>query len=304
MFHEQARGMWPSELAVSPAALELISGCGINWVVLDEALLCKTLDITLYRDSHGNLNSGELLCQPYRLQVGDQQINLLFREIVLSNEVSFSYCHRPAEEAASSFYMRIKHIQQRLHNWEREGVVVVALDGENCWETYEQDGNPFLRELYTRLSEDSTLRVCTVSDYLERNPPSAELTNIHCGSWIGSDYHIWIGDPIKNRAWDLLGATRNFLVAELHREVHSIEVQARAWEEIYTAEGSDWFWWFGEPNNSADDPIFDRQFRLRLQNVYKLLGHSYPPELDVPVPEQVYGKGSASQGRSPVPSGE
>jgi len=288
MFHEKARGMWPSELAVSPAALELIAQCGINWVVLDEAILCKTLDITIYRDDHGNLNSAELLCQPYRLQVGDHQITVLFREVVLSNEISFSYGKRSPQEAASAMYLRLKHIQQRLFNWEREGVVAIALDGENCWETYEEDGNPFLRELYKRLSEDNTLRICTVSDYLDRNPPSSELHNIHSGSWIGADYHIWIGDPLKNRAWELLAATRRFLIAELHREAHSIDVQAQAWEEIYTAEGSDWFWWFGEPNNSADDPMFDRQFRLRLQNVYKLLGHPYPAELDIPVIDQVF----------------
>ncbi|HEY9868247.1 MAG TPA: glycoside hydrolase family 57 protein [Candidatus Obscuribacterales bacterium] len=288
MFHQPARGMWPSELAVSPPALELIAQCGVRWVVLDEALLQRTLDVTIYRDDHGNLNSAELICQPYRLHVGDQDINLFFREVVLSNEISFSYGRRAAQEAASALYLRLKHIQQRLFNWDREGVVVVALDGENCWETYEQDGGPFLRELYRRLSEDNTLKVCTVSDYLERNPPTAELYNIHSGSWIGADYHIWIGDPVKNRAWELLSATRQFLVTALRGHSYSKDVQAQAWEEIYTAEGSDWFWWFGEPNNSADDPVFDRQFRLRLQNVYKLLGHDYPPELDVPVPEQVF----------------
>jgi alpha-amylase/alpha-mannosidase (GH57 family) len=288
MFHQPARGMWPSELAVSPPALELVAQCGVQWVVLDEALLQRTLDVTIYRDDHGNLNSAELICQPYRLNVGDQTINVFFREVVLSNEISFSYGRRAAQEAASALYLRLKHIQQRLFNWEREGVVVVALDGENCWETYEQDGGPFLRELYRRLSEDNTLKICTVSDYLEHNPPTTELYNIHSGSWIGADYHIWIGDPVKNRAWELLSATRQFLVTTLRGHNYPKDVQAQAWEEIYTAEGSDWFWWFGEPNNSADDPVFDQQFRLRLQNVYKLLGHDYPPDLDVPVPDQVF----------------
>ncbi|MBI4532420.1 MAG: glycoside hydrolase [Candidatus Melainabacteria bacterium] len=288
MFHQKVKGMWPSELSVSPAALEVISHCGIKWVVLDEALLTRTLEVPIYRDDHGNLNSTELLCQPYRLQVGDESINILFREVVLSNEISFSYGRRGPQDAASALYLRLKHIQQRLFNWTREGVVVIALDGENCWETYEDDGNPFLRELYKRLSEDNTLNVCTASDYLERNPPSAELHNIHSGSWIGADFHIWIGDPVKNKAWDLLSSTRHFLVSELKKGTYPIDIQASAWEEIYTAEGSDWFWWFGEPNNSAEDPVFDRQFRLRLQNVYKLLGHPFPAELDVPVPDQVF----------------
>src|SRR5262249_23479294 len=149
--------MWPSELSVSPAALDLISSLGINWVVLDDALLSRTLDTPIFRDEHGNLNSAEMLCQPYRLLVGNHKIDIFFREIVLSNEIGFSYGGRNPAEAATALYMRLKHIQQRLFNWEREGVVTIALDGENCWETYEQDGNQFLNELYRRLSEDNTL---------------------------------------------------------------------------------------------------------------------------------------------------
>ncbi len=290
MLGQKARGMWPSEMSVSPASLELIAQCGIKWVVLDEALLCKSAGVGIYRDHHGNLNNPDVLCQPYQLTVGDEQISILFREIVTSNEIGFSYGHRDPAEAATALYMRLKHIQQKLFHWDREGVVAIALDGENCWETYEEDGNLFLKEVYERISEDSTLNVCTVSEYLEKNPPTTKLNNIHSGSWINADYHIWIGDPHKNLAWDLLGDTRNFLVQQLKQNEYSAEVQKNAWEEIYAAEGSDWFWWFGEPNNSAHDDIFDEQFRLRLQNVYTILGASYPRELDSSIYEQVKRK--------------
>ena len=287
MLGRKARGMWPSEMAVSPAALELIAETGINWVVLDEALLTKTTGVNIYRDEHGNLNNAEVLCQPYKLIVGDEEINILFREVVTSNEIGFSYGGRNPQEAASALYMRLKHIQQKLFHWEREGVVAIALDGENCWETYEEDGQPFLNELYERISQDTTLRVCTVSEYLENNATTAELRNIHSGSWISADYHIWIGDEHKNLAWDHLGAARDFLVKKLKSENHSAEVAKRAWEEIYAAEGSDWFWWFGEPNNSAHDDMFDEQFRLRLQNVYKLLGEAYPDALNKSIYAQI-----------------
>ncbi len=280
---QKARGMWPSELSISPAALEIIANQGVKWIIADEALLCKTTGLNIYRDQYGNLNSTETLCQPYRLTVGDQHIAVFFREVVLSNEISFSYGSREPEEAASAMYMRLKHIQERHLNSEREGVIVIALDGENCWETYLDDGGQFLAELYRRLSQDSTLTVCTVSDYLARQPATAELFKIETGSWINADFHIWIGDPYKNRAWDFLAATRNFLVNQLQKKSYPDKVKKAAWEEIYAAEGSDWFWWFGEPNNSAHDSIFDQQFRLRLQNVYKILGVVYPPELDMPI---------------------
>lgn len=86
---------------------------------------------------------------------------------------------------------------------------------------------------------------------------------------------------------DLLGETRNFLVEYLKNNSVAEDTQKKAWEEIYAAEGSDWFWWFGEPNNSAHDSVFDQQFRLRLQNVYTLLGEKYPTEFDMSVTELV-----------------
>jgi len=276
----KACGMWPSELSISPAALEILASQGVKWIIADEALLARTTGLNIYRDQYGNLNSADTLCQPYQLRVGDEKINIVFREVVMSNEISFSYGSRDPEEAASAMYMRLKHIQQKLYSSSREGMIAIALDGENCWETYEDDGWPFLKALYKRLSSDSTLTVCTVSDYLSRQPATAQLNRIETGSWIGADFHIWIGDPEKNRAWDLLGATRNFLVDELKNKTYSKAIQQAAWEEIYAAEGSDWFWWFGEPNNSAQDSIFDQQFRIRLKNVYKILGQDPPPELD------------------------
>src|SRR5262249_42677773 len=57
----------------------------------------------------------------------------------------------------------------------------------------------------------------------------------------------------------------------------------RAWEEIYIAEGSDWFWWFGDDHSSAQDALFDYLFRKHLQNVYLLLGDVPPADLSRPI---------------------
>jgi alpha-amylase/alpha-mannosidase (GH57 family) len=274
------RGMWPSELAVSSDSLALVAESGINWVLLDEAILERSLATRLEHDEHGNLNSAELLCQPYRFQAGSQQITVFFRELVTSNEISFFCAGREPAEAARALCLRLKYIQQRLAGWEREGVVLIALDGENCWANYQLDGHPFLTELYTLLSQDESFNVCTVSDYLDRHPPTVDLPRLHAGSWINADYHIWIGDPVKNKAWELLVAARQFLDEEMARVQHPEDMKKRCLEEIYAAEGSDWFWWFGEPNNSAHDHVFDEQFRLRLQNVYTFLKCPYPDELD------------------------
>src|SRR5690606_4851703 len=58
---------------------------------------------------------------------------------------------------------------------------------------------------------------------------------------------------------------------------------ARAWRELYIAEGSDWFWWFGDSHTSAQDSLFDRLFRKHLQNVYLALGEQPPSELARPI---------------------
>src|SRR5262249_23918371 len=54
---------------------------------------------------------------------------------------------------------------------------------------------------------------------------------------------------------------------------------ARAWEELYIAEGSDWFWWYGDDHSSEHDLEFDDLFRRHLRNVYRLIDKPVPEEL-------------------------
>jgi hypothetical protein len=61
------------------------------------------------------------------------------------------------------------------------------------------------------------------------------------------------------------------------------EVRAAAWEDLYAAEGSDWFWWYGPDFQTDSDLIFDGLFRGRLQNVYRRLGVTPPAGLSVPI---------------------
>ena len=57
----------------------------------------------------------------------------------------------------------------------------------------------------------------------------------------------------------------------------------RAWQELYIAEGSDWFWWYGDDHSSAQDALFDYLFRKHLQNIYLLLGDEPPADLSRPI---------------------
>ena len=59
--------------------------------------------------------------------------------------------------------------------------------------------------------------------------------------------------------------------------------KAKAFEELYVAEGSDWFWWYGDDHFSGIDDEFDTLFRTHLKNVYKYIKKDYPDFLDEPV---------------------
>ncbi|MBI5682534.1 MAG: hypothetical protein HZC45_05140 [Deltaproteobacteria bacterium] len=63
----------------------------------------------------------------------------------------------------------------------------------------------------------------------------------------------------------------------------SISKLKEAWEEIYTAEGSDWFWWYGEEHSSMNDIEFDELFRKHLKKLYMLIGKEPPTNLDIPI---------------------
>jgi hypothetical protein len=56
---------------------------------------------------------------------------------------------------------------------------------------------------------------------------------------------------------------------------------AQATEELLIAEGSDWFWWYGDDRSSAHDREFDDLFRRHLRNVYALVDRPVPDELFV-----------------------
>ena len=45
---------------------------------------------------------------------------------------------------------------------------------------------------------------------------------------------------------------------------------------MLTAEGSDWFWWYGPDFTTENDPLFDKLFRGHLRAVYTACGGTQP----------------------------
>ena len=57
-------------------------------------------------------------------------------------------------------------------------------------------------------------------------------------------------------------------------------------KSLYAAEGSDWFWWYGDDHFSAHAGSFDLLFRRHLINVYRLLNLEIPSVLYEPIKKQ------------------
>ncbi|BAY92230.1 MULTISPECIES: glycoside hydrolase [unclassified Tolypothrix] len=283
-FGQEPRGLWPSEQSVSPAILPYIIKQGFKWICSDEAVLGWTLKHFFHRDGAGNVEEPELLYRPYRLQTPAGDVSIVFRDHRLSDLIGFTYGAMPAKQAVADLVGHLQAIakMQRDRQSEQPWLVTIALDGENCWEFYPQDGKLFLEALYQTLSNEPHLKLVTVSEYLEKFPATATIPGeqLHSGSWVDGSFTTWIGDPVKNRAWDYLTQARNMLAS--HPEATE-ENNPEAWEALYAAEGSDWFWWFGEGHSSNQDAIFDQLFREHLYGIYKALNEPIPPYLRQPL---------------------
>jgi alpha-amylase/alpha-mannosidase (GH57 family) len=215
---------------------------------------------------------------------------MVFRDRRISDLIGFTYSGMSPEAAVNDLVAHLHGISQSLMKKEGHGgtsleqpwLVTIALDGENCWEHYHLDGKPFLEHLYQTLSDDETIKCVTVSEFNEAFPATASFPaqSLHTGSWVDGSLTTWIGDPAKNRAWDLLTAARQVLAN--HPEATETS-NPTAWEALYAAEGSDWFWWFGEGHSSNQDAMFDQLFREHLIALYQALGEAVPPELRIPV---------------------
>jgi alpha-amylase/alpha-mannosidase (GH57 family) len=289
-FGQLPRGLWPSEQSVSPAILPYITEQGFRWICSDEAVLGWTLNHFFHRDASGNVYEPEVLYRPYRLETPHGDLAIVFRDHRLSDLIGFTYGAMEPKRAATDLVGHLEAIARSLKSRQSEGgtaltdpwLVTIALDGENCWEYYPEDGKPFLEALYQLLSNHTELKLVTVSEFIDQHPPTETIPadQLHSGSWVDGSFTTWIGDPAKNRAWDLLSAARQVLAN--HPEATE-ENNAEVWEALYAAEGSDWFWWFGEGHSSNQDAIFDQLFREHLAAIYQALNEPVPIEVRRPI---------------------
>jgi alpha-amylase/alpha-mannosidase (GH57 family) len=248
-------GLWPSEGSVSPEVVELVGQAGYRWLATDRQILERSGRVAL---------SAEPGC--WELGAG---VRGWFRDTDLSDRIGFRYAEwSPAAAVADLVGAALRRSQG--------GVQLVALDGENPWESYPDAGEGFRRELRGALAASSSVRLVAL-DEASQEPAVGRVHALHTGSWIGGDLRIWAGHPEDRDAWRALAEVR----AAVQRATPA--VRERAMRHLLAAEGSDWFWWYGEEFETPWGPTFDALYRAHLAAAWTALGLPVPEALSVPI---------------------
>lgn len=313
-FGIRPHGMWPAEGAVANEILPIFCQYGIRWIATDEKIL-----------SHSR-PSDQPKYYPYALQsdtARKRNIVVVFRDTELSDKIGFTYKSFRGKEAANDFIDRVLRYAPKENEPDR--LLTVILDGENAWESYryDNDGKDFLNALYTKLTDlydAGQVKTVTVTEYLEGNPtrnipahPAAMLPELQWlwpGSWINANYDTWIGESEENQAWEyLLKARKDLEDSKLGapdpetsapKKGTQFWFAYKAWEAMYAAEGSDWFWWYGNDQSApGGDRPFDLAFITLIKNVYDFAlraGASMPGREFSRIIKTEDGVGGPSQG--------
>lgn len=283
-------GCWPSEGAVSDAAVAMLGGAGFAWAASCETVLTPTLA----RSGEPPKARPDFLYRPYLFEGGGRNVAMFFRDVRLSDLIGFRYADWHADDAIANLVGELDGIARAVEG-QQAPVVSIILDGENAWEHYPENGFYFLSGLYRAIASHPGLRLTTFSEYLSRSAPSAKLRSLVAGSWVYGSLSTWIGEPAKNRAWDMLAAAKTAFDGAVASGSLSGERLAAAEAQLKVCEGSDWFWWFGDDNPADTVRDYDRLYRDELWDLYGLVGAAAPVEVTSVIG---VGRGSPEHGGS------
>ncbi len=266
-FGFEPQGCWPSEGSVSETTLQTLSDFGFKWAASGGNVLRNSMRVS-------GLSDAASPHHPFKLVTTDMVC--FFRDDGLSDLIGFEYSKWHADDAVADL---IQHLEN-IANYQKEpSVVSIIMDGENAWEYFPDNGYHFLSALYQRLSDHPRMELTTFSEALQSDAVIKPLPKLVAGSWVYGTFSTWIGDADKNYGWDMLGDVKKAFdhVVALGRlsdaQLAVVETQ------LAVCEGSDWFWWFGDYNPGEAVSDFEKQYRLNLTNLYRLLGEEPPAYL-------------------------
>ena len=300
IFGQAPRGMWPGEGSVAEAVIQHFRKFGVQWVATDQAVLAASKG---WKAGGASADVGAAPQGPWRIDtdttVGpitdpSQAMAVYFRNTNMSNDIGFKYQNMVGTDAANDLITNVAAQAPTFGSPDR--CITLILDGENAWETFskEHNGKGFFIALYSSLMQSQAageIITVTGSEYLlgnaARNVPAHtldtfnEVEPLFPGSWIDGNFAIWIGEWEENTGWEYLRTARmdllnSGLAQPDPKTPEPVDHTTSDWElwkafdEIYAAEGSDWFWWYGgdETSPSGNDSPFDQAFRSHLAGAY------------------------------------
>ncbi len=245
VFNYTPRGIWPAEQAVNEYVLEAFTNANITWTITDQTLLSKA----------GISTSSPPYLNAWYIQYNNGRIYVVFRNTELSNLISFEYSKQLASSAVEDLCNRIVDIANSIND-DKPHLLVIALDGENPWENYEEFGDLFLETLYQKLGElqkENIIKTITPGEFINmynnyasslplktyeylslknidvsdmprdnygdaytKLPRKSVKAHIPEGSWGGGELSIWIGDRQENTAWMWLKKAREDVLRALN----------------------------------------------------------------------------------------
>jgi len=262
-------GMWPPEGSVSEEAVRLFSDAGVRWIATDEGIVLESF-------KGQDISREDLIYSSFTAGDKEHAVDMIFRDINLSNAISFRYSNMHYKKAVGEFVEDLCGIHKVMKNKEDSSIAAIILDGENPWPYYANGGQNFLLRMYHKIQENKDMEFVTVGEYLWLKKSRKKIKKLYAGSWIDRNFNKWIGSPQKDKAWRYLEKVRKDVFV-------SGKPDKKVLEELYIAEGSDWFWWYDDFGTELNY-IFDDLFRMHLSNIYTLMGKDVPGYLAEPIP--------------------
>lgn len=274
LFGKFPDGVWPAEGSVSNDALNMFIDNGFKWVATDEDILSRSLNFDLKNRFNRNR-----LYKKFFFQNERGKINIFFRDKELSDLLGFVYSGMDAELAVNDFVARLREIYE---NCNFSPYVSIILDGENAWEFYKNNGRDFFTSFYKTISSLEWVDILTYSEAIgNENILEENLSTIASGSWIYGNFSTWMGHHEKNKAWEMLYDLRR-VFDNRRDELTSKQIES-FYRELHIAQGSDWFWWYGDDHYTEQADVIDYLFRKHIKNAYNILGVDSPDIVDLPI---------------------
>ncbi|MFQ5469446.1 MAG: glycoside hydrolase [Gammaproteobacteria bacterium] len=270
-FGVKPKGCWPSEGGVCEEVIEILDEYGFSWVATGETVLHNSIKKSVEK---GGVDPGDCIHTGYRFKENNPVC--FFRNDGLSDLIGFTYSDWHGDDAVNNLVHHIENIAESC-DWRDDMVVPIILDGENAWESYPENGFHFLTALYKTLADHPKIKLTTFAACVDEGLPTQKLDAIVAGSWVYGTFSTWMGDPDKNRGWDLLCEAKRCFDKIMADKKLSPKLKESLERKLATCEGSDWFWWFGDYNPSESVSDFEHLFRTHLSSLYQMAGLE-PPE--------------------------